>query len=353
MKKIKKLLAVILITVLALQLIACSSSSGDENAKGGDSAASETAEPDKAENKEEADKDEAKPAGDSKGVIAYSCYNMSWEYYVTLAKGVKEAAEAAGYEYVEHDQQSDQSIMIQGCTDLLNQNIACLVLTPCKPEAAANIYKIAEEKGIPVVLADISTEAQGYLACLKSDNYDGGVLAGNYVLEKLADAAGSKKAAMITVDPSNTNIVRSDGFKDTVEAGGWEVVAELSGQSEPDIAYSCMQDIITANPDVEVVFCSNDPMAISASQAVADAGLVPGEDVKIIGYDAQTNVFEPIKNGTVLGTVAQDPYGMGSGSVDVFLKNLDGESLTYDDEATKIIYTDQWIIDKDNAAEYE
>ena len=351
MKKIKKMLAVILITILAIWLIGCGSPSKQEEQTGG--AAADTAKADVGEDGEDTGKDAEKPSGDSKGVIAYSCYNMSWEYYVTLAKGVKEAAEAAGYEYVEHDQQSDQSIMIQGCTDLLNQNIACLVLTPCKPEAAANIYKIAEEKGIPVVLADISTEAQGYLACLKSDNYDGGVLAGKYAAEKLADTDGSKKAAMITVDPSNTNIVRSDGFKDTVEAAGWQVVAELSGQSEPDIAYSCMQDIITANPDVEVVFCSNDPMAISASQAVADAGLVPGEDVHIIGYDAQTNVFEPIKNGTVLGTVAQDPYGMGSGSVEVFLKNLDGEAPEYDDEATKIIYTDQWIIDKDNAAEYE
>lgn len=73
----------------------------------------------------------------------------------------------------------------------------------------------------------------------------------------------------------------------------------------------------------------------------------------MLGYDAQSNVFEPIKNGTVLGTVAQDPYGMGSGAVDCFLKNLNGEELTYDDEETKIIYTDQWIIDANNVEEYE
>ncbi len=341
MKNLKKLLAVVLMVLLAMQAAACGSSE-EKKETGSESSASSN----------ESQSSETESSQDSKGVIAYSCYNMSWEYYVTLAQGVKEAAEAAGYEYVEHDQQSDQSLMIQGCTDLLNQDIACLVLTPCKPEAAASIYELAQEKGIPVILADIGTEASGYLACLKSDNYDGGVLAGNYVLDNLTDAQ-SKKAAMITVDPSNTNIVRSDGFKDTLEAGGWTIAAELSGQSEPDIAYSCMQDIITANPDVEVVFCSNDPMAISASQAVADAGLTPGEDVKVIGYDAQSNVFEPIENGTVLGTVAQDPYGMGEGAVDCFLKNLNGEELTFDDEETKTIYTDQWIIDAANAAEYK
>ena len=349
MKSLKKWLAVLLVTVMAMQLIACGSSG--EASEDGSSAETSAESSDSSDTSDASEPTES--SGDSKGVIAYSCYNMSWEYYVTLAQGVKEAAEAAGYEYVEHDQQSDQSLMIQGCTDLLNQNIACLVLTPCKPEATASIYELAKSKGIPVVLADIGTEAQGYLACLKSDNYDGGVLAGNYVLDHLDAEAATKKAAMITVDPSNTNIVRSDGFKDTVEAGGWTVVSELSGQSEPDVAYSCMQDIITANPDVEVVFCSNDPMAISASQAIADAGLTPGEDVYVIGYDAQTNVFEPIKNGTVLGTVAQDPYGMGAGSVECFLEDLNGNALTYDDEESKIIYTDQWIIDAANAAEYE
>lgn len=41
------------------------------------------------------------------------------------------------------------------------------------------------------------------------------------------------------------------------------------------------------------------------------------------------------------------------GAVDCFLKNLNGEELTYDDEETKIIYTDQWIIDANNVEEYE
>lgn len=182
MRKMKKVLAVVLAVVFALQMVACGSANESAKEENKDTNAQETQaqETDAAETN-----DSDKASGESKGVIAYSCYNMSWEYYVTLAKGIKDAAEAAGYEYVEHDQRSDQSIMIQGCTDLINQNIACLVLTPCKPEAAANIYEMAAAKGIPVVLADISTEAQGYLACLKSDNYDGGVLAGKYAFRSV------------------------------------------------------------------------------------------------------------------------------------------------------------------------
>lgn len=271
---------------------------------------------------------------------------------MTLSNGIKDAAEKAGYEYVVYDQQSNQTNMIQNCTDLLNQGIACLVLTPCKPEATKVIFDLAEEKGIPVICPDIQTEDTRYLACLKTDNYRGGELAAEFALEKLAGKEGSKKFACITVDPSNTNIVRSTGAIDVMTAAGWNCVAELAGMSEPDVAYSCMQDILTANPDVRVVFCSNDPMAIAASQAISDAGLVPGEDIYVIGYDAQTNVMEPIDKGEILGTVAQDPYGMGYGSVEVFQKWAAGEKIEYNDPEQKIIYTKVWMISKDNVKEY-
>lgn len=335
----KKFLLLMLAVAVALSLIACSATEVEKEGS-------------QLETVQQAEPSKTSSDGQSKGIIAFSAYEMSWEYYVTLSSGVKDAAEAAGYKYVNHDQQSDQNTMIQGCTDLLNQGIACLVLTPCKPEATKAIYDLATEKNIPVILADIQTDIAGYLACLKTDNYHGGEIAAEFALEKLAGNEGSKKFACITVDPSNTNIVRSTGAIDVMTAAGWTLCAELAGMSEPDVAYSCMQDILTANPDVRVVFASNDPMAIAASQAISDAGLVPGKDVYIVGYDAQTNVMEPINNGEILGTVAQDPYGMGANSVATFLKWLAGETLTYDDPDANLIYTDVWIVSKENVQDY-
>lgn len=340
----KKFVAFLSAVVLMLSLVAC----GGDNS-GSTSPASSDSNPSSSTS---APSDSGASGGGSKGIIAYSAYEMSWEYYVTVSNGIKDAAEAAGYEYVVYDQQSDQSNMVQNCTDLLNQGIACLILTPCKPEAAQAIYSLAAEKGIPVICPDIQTEASGYLACLKTDNYEGGKLAGEFVLKQLAGKEGSKKFACITVDPSNTNIVRSTGAADVMEAAGWTYCAELAGMSEPDVAYSCMQNILTANPDVRVVFCANDPMAIAASQAISDAGLVPGEDVYIIGYDAQTNVMEPIDSGEILGTVAQDPYGMGAGSVEVFLKYAAGETIEYDDPSQNLIYTDVWMVSSENVKDY-
>ena len=373
----KRVVALALAAMMAASLAACGSSGADtasssaapaaassaasEAAEAASSAASEAAEAASSVAEEAVSAAEeatasssAAASGDSKGVIAYSAYNMAWEYYVTLSAGIKDAAEAAGYDYIEMDEQSDQGVMIQQCTDLLNQNIACLIISPCQPDAITQLRELANSKGIPLICADLGPQESPdlYDALVGSDNYDGGVKAANFVAEKLADVEGSKKAGMITVDVANTNISRTNAFRDTIEPLGWTVVSELNGKSEPEVAYSDAQNMLTANPDIEVIYCSNDPMAIAAAQAVSDAGLTPGKDVYIIGFDGQSNIFDPIDNGEILATVWQDPYGMGQISVETFLKIRDGEELEYDLPEEKRIYSDLVIIDKDNSAEY-
>ena len=177
-------------------------------------------------------------------------------------------------------------------------------------------------------------------------------MAAEYALELLEDKNSSKKAGIITNDPSAGSYVRRDGFYDEMTAAGYEVVAELNAHSNADEAYSCMQNILTSNSDIEVVFCLNDSMAIAAAQAVADAGMVPGEDVTILGFNADEAVFEPIQSGDVACTIMQKPYEMGKMGVECFLKMQSGEEIKYDDPEEKIIWAPLEVINRDNVEEY-
>lgn len=286
------------------------------------------------------------------GTIAYSCYDLSYEYYITLAKGVKETAEAAGYKYIEHDEQSDEAVMISGCMDLINQGVDALILTAYKPEAATAIVEAAHAKKIPVIMVDFGSDELDYDVLIESDNVEGGKMAAAYALEILNDSADSKKAGIITNDKSAGSYVRRDGFYDTITEGGYEVVSELNAHSNADEAYTCMQNILTSNPDIEVVFCLNDSMAIAASQAVADAGLVPGKDVTILGFNADEAVFEPIKSGEVACTIMQKPFDMGKMGVECFIKMQAGEEITFDDSEKKIIWAPLEVINQENVEEY-
>lgn len=326
--KLKKILVSAVTVCLILSLTACGSSESDVN------------------------QGKAEQKSVDKGTIAYSCYDLSYEYYITLAKGVKETAEAAGYKYIEHDEQSDEATMISGCMDLINQKIDALILTAYKPEAATAIVEAAHAKDIPVIMVDFGSDELDYDVLVESDNVRGGKMAAEYALELLEDKNSSKKAGIITNDPSAGSYVRRDGFYDEMTAAGYEVVAELNAHSNADEAYSCMQNILTSNSDIEVVFCLNDSMAIAAAQAVADAGMVPGEDVTILGFNADEAVFEPIQSGDVACTIMQKPYEMGKMGVECFLKMQSGEEIKYDDPEKKIIWAPLEVINRDNVEEY-
>ena len=79
--------------------------------------------------------------------------------------------------------------------------------------------------------------------------------------------------------------------------------------------------------EIEVVFCNNDGMALGAAQAIADAGRTVGTDIYLLGVDALTECQEMVKEGTMTGTVLNDHIGQSHAAVDAAIAALNGETL--------------------------
>ena len=164
--------------------------------------------------------------------------------------------------------------MVAGCQDLIVQGIDALIVSPVKPPAIGPVVEAAHEAGIPIIIDDIGGGGSNYDAIVISDNFGGGAMAGEYVIEELKSSSGSKEVAIIKVEPSAVYAIRrGEGFKDAVTKAGNSVVTELSGLSKPEEGYSIMQDIIVAHPDVQAVFAENDPMAAAAAQAAVKVSI--------------------------------------------------------------------------------
>ena len=268
--------------------------------------------------------------------IGFSVYDMQYEFFQSMEKGTKEGVEALGYEYILHDQKSDETQMVTGAINLIDQGIAALIISPCKPEALSSIVDHAKSKNVPVIVDDIGGGGAAYDAIVISDCYQGGQQAADYTVELLAGNEGSKKVAIIKCEPSAVYAIRrGEGYKANIEAAGFEVISELSGHSKSDEGYTIMQDVLAANPDVVAVFAENDPMAVGAANALADAGRT---DVIVIGFNGDGEALDAMKAGTMQGTVAQDPAGMGALTAELAHKLISGEALAYDNAETREIF---------------
>lgn len=97
---------------------------------------------------------------------------------------------------------------------------------------------------------------------------------------------GRRRIALITGRQDMlASIHRKQGYRNALQKHGLPLDESLiaNGDFEPETAYQAMQTLLFHQPDA--VFAASDAMALSAIQAVKEAGLRVPEDIAVVGYD--------------------------------------------------------------------
>jgi ribose transport system substrate-binding protein len=265
--------------------------------------------------------------------FGWSVYDLANPFFIPMDQGVKDKTAELGITLLPtHDNKSDATEMITGVTALINQGIDALVISPYSPESLGTVKALADEAGIPVVVVDIGTGGTQVDAFIMSDMRGGGKLAGEYFVKLMSDGTypdiTSKNVAIIKCETSATYaITRGEGFKDAVVPAGYTVLDEQHGNSNKDEAYAIMLDYIAKyGEDLGAIFCENDQMALGAAAAIDENGLTG--NILVFGFDGNDDAVAAIKGGTMHGTAAQNPHGMGQLGVELANRLVSGETLT-------------------------
>jgi ribose transport system substrate-binding protein len=332
---------------LALALVAAACGGDDSDDSEADAAPEVTdAAPEATEAPPEAT--EAPPETESRK-IGFSVYDMQYSFFQTMEDGTRQAVESAGYDYELHDEKSDESQMVSGAQALIDGGVDALIISPFKPDALGPIVAAAKSAGVPVVVNDIGGGGTDYDVIVISDNANGGVAAADEMDKLLTERGAAKQVASITCQPDAVYAARrNEGFETRMVELGYDVVASLNANSNADEAYTVMQDVLSANPDVAGVFSCNDPMAVAAANAILDAGKSPVDDIAVIGFNADPEALEAIAQGNLAGTVAQFPSLMGELTVDLATRLIDGETLSFDNPADREIFAPIVLVTADN-----
>lgn len=286
--------------------------------------------------------------------IGYSVYDLQNPYWQSYTAGVKAGAEEAGIEAIVVDQKSDQNAQVSGSLDLINQGISGLIVTPVQPSALPSTIDAAHAAKIPVVIADIGT-AGDYDGYILSNNYNGGELAAQHVIAELGDKPGPHKVGVIELHAGSVvGEERVAGFVDTIKANdAFEIVSSLDGNDTVDGGFAAAQDMLSANPDLAVIYAANDDSAIGAQRAMETAGKSVADGFFLIGFDGSDGAQDLIEQGLMSATVAQDPFGQGKRAVETVLALLDGEDPGYDDAAAKTVFFPVELVTGENLADFQ
>jgi erythritol transport system substrate-binding protein len=158
------------------------------------------------------------------------------------------------------------------------------------------------------------------LAQIVSNNYQS-AQAGAQEFVKLMGEKGN--FVELVGKESDTNAgVRSKGYHDVIdEYKDMKMVARQSANWDQTEAYSKMESILQAHPDIKGVISGNDTMAMGAQAALLAAGR---KDVIVVGFDGSNDVRDSILKGQIKATVMQPAYREAQLSVeeaDAYLKS--------------------------------
>jgi len=255
--------------------------------------------------------------------IAYMPPATEFNYYMAIGAGIEDTAKELGVETFMLAPQSGSDIATQMkmIQDVITQEVDAIILSTHDENAAGPLVKQAIDAGIAVVIvnSDIAAFPTPINAVVGYGQRNGTRALGEYAAQMVN---GKAKVGVLEGLPGYHSTERIGGFLDAfANYPEMEVVASLPTEWNVETGNKAMMDMLQAHPEINLVVCGNDYIAIGAANAAKALGR---EDVLIFGNDGDTTGLEEIHAGKWTATVNTTPYVMGKIALLVTMDVLNG-----------------------------
>ena len=203
-----------------------------------------------------------------------------------------------------------------------------VIMSPAIDTPASDII-MAEENGLPAVL--IARDVDGaHVPVFRGDDAYGTALATNHLI-----SLGHKRIAMVGgTDQTSTGRDRYQGYVNAMEAAGLEVMPSwrVPGPRTKQGGFEAAAQFLALKDKPTAACCWNDLVAIGLMNGIARAGLVPGVDISVTGYDdlEEAQIATP-----ALTTVWNGQREVGRRAASALLDKLNGQTVRLSQELIK------------------
>ena len=265
--------------------------------------------------------------------VAFVMKTLNHPFFLDMQRGAEDAARTARLLLVVQaaEREIDVEKQMQIIENLLQTAIRVLIVTPSGSREIASAVVKANRAKVPVIVVDTRVDPQAAAdnaldleSFIGSDNYEGGRVAGEYLVK--ATGGKARVAVLEGIPGHETGDSRLRGFRDALQPhAGMTIVASQPANWERDQGFTVFQNMLQAHPDIDALFAASDLMALGAVEAIAAAGR--SGRIRVVGFDALEDARKAIEAGRMEASVAQSPYDMGRLAVESAARLLKGESV--------------------------
>ncbi len=276
--------------------------------------------------KNESEKDNVKATG--KNFKIAGIVFQADQFFRLVQIGMREAGSKYGVELMDGNSDNKPDKEIQLVNTYIINNVDAIVISPLSSTASVAALKHAYKKGIKIIIYNNALESDVVSAAVESDQRSLGIETGKaarkYIEEKLQ---GKAKIALLAYKSqlSEQSDARSDGFKQEVmKLPGVQIVAEQDAWL-PEMAIKKAGDIITAHPDVNIVWCANEGGTVGAVMAIKNSG--KSGKIAVFGTDITDQLMDfLLSTDNILQAVTgQRPFDIGFQAIEMAVKILKRE----------------------------
>jgi len=265
-------------------------------------------------------------------------------FFVKMREGAQAKADELGVKLLTAagSFDGDNESQVTAMENMINAGVKGILLVPSDTKAIVPSIEKARAAGVLVIALDTPTDPEDASnALFATDNFKAGVLIGQWA--KAKNAGKPAKIALLNLNPGITvGELRVTGFLEGfgIERDDAQVVCEQDTQGDQSKGQTAMENCLTADPEISIVYAINEPAAFGAYTALEAAGRA--KDTMIVAVDGGCQGIEGVVSGQIDATSQQYPLRMASLGVEAvvnFAKT--GESPTgYTDTGVTLITND-------------
>ncbi|MDJ0858108.1 MAG: LacI family DNA-binding transcriptional regulator [Dinoroseobacter sp.] len=242
-------------------------------------------------------------------VVAY----LENQFYPVALELLSNALQARGYHILIFTAPNSSDAVDLVVQDLMDYQIDGIIAASVS--MSSDLAHRARTAGIPVVLFNRAQEGEGF-----SNVTAANVLGGAQVAKFLLAGGHDRIAHIAGWQGSSTGRDRQAGFLAVLENADLEPWAVVDGMYSRAAAGACARDLLRGTERPDAIFVGNDHMAFAVMDVLRAEGLMPGQDISVVGFDdvplASWGAYD-------LTTFRQPVNRMVESTVDIILQQIE------------------------------
>jgi len=245
-------------------------------------------------------------------------------FFVKMKEGAQAKADELGIKLLTGAgaKDGDNTGQVTALENMVNAGAKGVLITPSDTKAIVPSIQKARDKGLVVIALDTATDPQSAVdALFATNNFNAGLLIGEWA--KAFMAGKTPVIATLDLQPGITvGAQRHNGFlqgyglvsdidpNSTDLATNAAVVCSQDTHGDQTEGQTAMENCLSKNPNINLVYTINEPAAFGAYTAIKNAG--KQDAITIVSVDGGCQGVQGVVDGKIAATSQQYPLKMAS-----------------------------------------